>query len=109
MKFDPNPIAGPLCQVFLRRALEIKAADLGRSHTVKGEAAFVIGVDKFVGRRRSLRQNSEPTEGIDLLIRGNHAVGNGRPANAVKAITARNKVARQLLWSSIVLKTNTRH
>jgi hypothetical protein len=64
---------------------------------VQGEAALVVGVDQFLVRRRRLDQDAQPGERVDVVVGLQHAVRDGRPADAVETVAARDHVGRELL------------
>jgi hypothetical protein len=48
LKLLPNLLVRPEGKILLRRALDIKAADLWRTHAEQGKAALMIGVNQFL-------------------------------------------------------------
>src|SRR5215210_6116485 len=61
------------------------------------EAARVPGIDQLVRSGRCLGEDAEPTERIRELVGRELAVRDARAADAVKAVAARNEVARELV------------
>ena len=68
LQFVPDAVVGPEREIFVGRALQIEAADLRRTHGEKSEAAVVVCVDEFVGRRRGLGEDAEPAERVVAFV-----------------------------------------
>jgi len=92
-KFFPDPRVRPLGDVFIRRALQIQPCDLGRAHAEQREPPFVIRVDQLLGRRRRLRQNTEPRERVHAFENRKCAVRDRAARDTVRAIASRQKIA----------------
>src|SRR5262249_10186440 len=93
VEFGPDAGGRPEGQVFIGRALEIEAADFGRTHGEQREAAIVVRVDEFFRGGRGLGEDAEPAEGIVAIVCGEHAVWNCGAGNSVEAVTAGDEVA----------------
>src|SRR4029077_17946575 len=102
----PNSFVGPKPQILIRGALDIKAADLRRAHAEQSETALVISVDQLLRRRRRLRENAQPSEGIIALENRERARGNGGTADAMETVAAGNEIAGQLGFLSFMQEKN---
>src|SRR5277367_2236436 len=58
LELVPDSFVGPLAEVFVGGALQIEPSNLRRAHAVQREAAIVVGVDQFVGRRPRFGENT---------------------------------------------------
>ena len=74
-------------------ALEVEPGDLRRAHAVEREAAVVPGVDELLARRRRLREDAEPAEGVLAREDAQDAVGNAVAADAVESVATGDDVA----------------
>src|ERR1035438_7034001 len=70
------------------RALQVIAAPRRRTHRAERKAALVVDVDQFVGDRRLLHQNSEPSEWINPFIGSKLIFRNSLTAHPVEAVAA---------------------
>src|SRR5579863_1223482 len=76
VQFVPDHMVGPCIDIVIRRALNIKAGNLWRTHAQQGKAPLMVGIDEFVRRRRSFGENSQPRERIGSLVNLQNSVGN---------------------------------
>jgi len=74
LQLVPDAVVGPEREIFIRRALQIEAADFRRTHGEKSEATVVVCVDEFAGRRRRLGEDAEPAEGVVAFVGGEDAL-----------------------------------
>src|SRR5215207_6123099 len=102
LQLGPDALVRPIGDVLVRRALEVEAADLRRAHAEQREAALVMSVDQLLRYGRRPRQDAEPRERVRALVERQHTVRNRRTADAVKAITAGDHVAGQLLRLAVL-------
>ena len=107
-KFFPNPFVWPLVQILIRPALEIEATDSRSAHAQKSEAAIVIGVNEFLGRRWGLGKNTQPGKWIRALVNREHIARNACPADTVKPVTTGNEITTYLNCVSFLLIANLR-
>src|ERR1700746_3012600 len=107
LKFAPNLVVGPERKIFIRRALDVEAADFRRTHAEQGKTTLGGGVDQFLRRWRRLSENAEPPERIISLVDGERVRGNRRAADAVKAVAADDKIAGQFGLLAFVVETNS--
>ena len=73
----PDSGIRPLVEVFIGSALQVEPAEDQRAHGEKSEASLVIRVDQLFGGGSNLGENSQPTKGIDPLVRCKHTRGDG--------------------------------
>jgi hypothetical protein len=107
LEFLPNLFVGPESNIFLGLTLNIQAADLRRAHTQESEAAVMVGVDKFLGRRRDLSENPEPAEWVTPLENGESAGWNGRAGYAVETVAAGDEIASEFFRLTILTEGDT--
>src|SRR5580692_8430301 len=72
------------------------------------EAALMIGVDQFVGRRASFGENTQPCEWVDAIVHSQYAGRDTRAAYSVEAVASRDEVARQLIEVAVDAVANLR-
>src|SRR5580704_1093205 len=72
------------------------------------EAALVVGVDQFVGRRASFGENTQPGEWVDAIVHSQYAGRDTRAAYAVEAVASRDEIARQLVEVAVDAVANLR-
>src|SRR5438034_607744 len=95
-KLLPDPVVGPLVEVFVGPYLEVEARHLRRTHAVQGEAALVVCIDQLLVRRRRGGQDPEPCERVFPLERSQDAGRNAVAADSVEAVAPGDEVAAQL-------------
>ena len=93
----PDAIVGPFANIFLGRALKIKAGETRGTHAMESETALVIGVNQLFGGRRGLGQNAEPAEGIGAIEDGESTGGNAGAADAVEAVASGDEITFELV------------
>jgi len=101
LQFVPDAVVGPEREIFVRRALQIEAADFRRTHGEKSEAAVVVCVDEFVGGRRSLGEDAKPAERIVAFVGGKNALRDGGAGDAVEAVAAGDEVTVEAFSGAI--------
>src|SRR5262249_26859726 len=92
----PDAVVRPVGGAIFGVALQIEALDLRRAGADQGEAALMVRVDQLRRRSRRLGEDTEPAEGINVVILGAARRWNGRAADAVEAVAACDEVAAQL-------------
>jgi hypothetical protein len=102
----PDFIVGPIQDVFIRTALQVKPTDARRTHAEQRKTAFVICVDELFRRRRRLHEYAQPSERIEAFESGEHALGHRRSADAMITIAAGDEIAYQLPRLAILEKAN---
>src|SRR4029077_18841580 len=63
------------------------------AHARKGKAAGVVNVDHLLGSWRCLGEDAEPGKRVDAIVDGDRTLRDGRPADPVKSIAARDEIA----------------
>ena len=104
----PDAVVRPLGEVLVGTALDVETAQLRRAEAQEREAAFVVGVDELVVRRRDLGEDPEPAERVLARELGQDAGGNARAADPVEPVAARDHVALELLVAALVSVSNPR-
>src|SRR5690349_18787342 len=92
----------------MRLTLQVKPGDFWRAHAEKRKAALVVTVNQLFRWRFGLRQNAEPAKGIEALEHLHCLRRNGRTADTVKAVTARNEITLDFLRFALVAKADLR-
>src|SRR5216684_4671343 len=104
----PDARIGPVLDVLVGSALQVKPRQARRAHGVKREAAIVIGIDQLVLGRGRLRQDADPAERVLAVVRRQRGSRNARATNAVEAVAAADEVAGELLVPAAVPETDLR-
>jgi hypothetical protein len=86
--------------------LQVKPADLRSAHGQQGEAAIMVGVHQFGGGRRGLRQDSQPSKGVNAFEIREHTRRNAWAADAVKAVATGDVVAMKFFLQACRAKTD---
>ncbi len=108
LQLGPDAVVGPLRDVFVGTALQIKTRHLRRTHAEERETAFVIRVDELVERGRRVSKNTEPCVWVNALVGAQHVGRNRRARNAVKAVAARDVIAFDPLRDAAMREVNLR-
>src|SRR6185437_1158140 len=102
----PDAIVGPILDIRIVAALQVESRERRRTHGIKRESPVAIGIYKFMIRRGTLRENSQPSEWVVAFENAQHSVWNAGPADAVKAIAAGDEIAGHLLLTALVPETD---
>ena len=104
----PDALVRPLGDVLVGPALQVETAQLGGAQAEQREAALVMRVDELVVRRRDRGQDPEPAERVLAREGPQNAVGNRRPADAVKTVAPSDDVALEHLLAALVAESDPR-
>jgi len=80
----PEPLVGPIPDRVVEDALKEEPAAGARALRAEGKAALVADIDQIGGDRRTVAQNAEPAEWIDLLVGAECGSRDSPPADTVK-------------------------
>ncbi len=89
-------------------ALDVVAAARQGAHRAQREAALVSRINQLMRAGRDIRENAEPAEGIDPLEDRKGLLGNAGTADAMKAVTACDEVASNLMAHAVLHIGNAR-
>src|SRR5579871_4912950 len=104
----PDAVVRPPGEVFFGSALQVEAADRGRTHTEQCESTLVARVDQLFRCRRRLREDAQPCERIDLLEELQGACWNRRAADSMEAVASPDEVAADLVLFILMHEADAR-
>src|ERR1700722_15471362 len=108
LQFLPEALIRPGFDILREAALDVIAAARRRAHRAERKAKRMTNIDQLVGNRRRVRQDAEPAERIDPLMRSNRGRRQGLAADAGKAVAAGDEIAQKLLFLPVGAPTAAR-